>query len=101
VVSWHDEHRNASICYSAEGLERLERERRDDPGPVEDVASVHYDVHLARERRLQRGGVVREEVVAAAPSVDTRSNREIEAEVGIGQEEDSDVVADQSSASVR
>ena len=98
MVSRDDEHGNASISHSAKRLESLIRERRDDLGPVEDVARVHDDVHLARERRLQRRGVIREEVVTTPPSVDARAHGEIEAEVGIGQQEDSDV-GTQSSAS--
>jgi hypothetical protein len=96
VVSRDDEHRNASIGYSGERLERLVCKRRDDPRPIEDVTRVHHDVDLARERRLQRGGVVREKVVTTPPTLDTRPDGEIEAEVGIGQKEDSDFVADQS-----
>jgi hypothetical protein len=49
---------------------------------------MHDDVDLARERRLERGGVVREEVVTTPPSVDTWPNGEIEAEVRIGEKED-------------
>jgi hypothetical protein len=83
VVSRDDEHRNTSIGYSAEGLERLVRERRDDPGPIEHVTRVHHDIDLARERRLQRGGVVRQEVVTTPASLDARPDGEIEAEVGV------------------
>jgi hypothetical protein len=97
VVSWDDENRNASIRYPAEWLERLVRECRDDLRPIEDVTRMHHDVDLARERRLERGGVVGQEVVTAPPSVDTRPNGQIEAEVRIGEEEDLDFVEDQSS----
>jgi hypothetical protein len=97
VVSRDDEHRNASIGYSAEWLERLIRECGDDPRPIEDVTRVHHEVDLAGERRLKRRGVVGEEIVTTPAPVDARSDGEIEAEMGIGQKEDSDVVADQSS----
>jgi hypothetical protein len=97
VVSGDDEHRDASIRYSAEWLEPLIRERRDDPRPIEDVTRVHDNVHLAGERRLQGRGVVRQEVVTAPPPIDARPDGEIEAEVGIGEEKYSDVVAGQSS----
>ena len=98
MVPRDDEHGNASVSHSAKRLESLVRERRDDLRSIEVVARVHDDVHLARERRLQRDGVIRQEVVATPPSVDARPDGEIEAEVGIGQQEDPDV-ASQSSAS--
>ena len=96
MVSRDDEHRNAPIRYSAERLECLIRERRDDPRAIEDVTRVDYDVDLAHERRLKRGGIIREEIVTAPPPVDTRPDRQIEAEVGIGKEKNTDVVARQS-----
>ena len=98
MVPRDDEHRNAPIRHSAERLQSLVRERWHDLRPIEDVACVHDEVHLAGERRLQRGGVIREEVVTTPPSVDARPHGEIEAEVGIGQQEDPDV-ASQPSAS--
>jgi hypothetical protein len=58
---------------------------------------VHDEVDLTGERRPQRGSVVREEVVTSPAPVDARPDGEIEAEVRVGEEEDSDVVADQSS----
>jgi hypothetical protein len=97
VVSWDDENRNASIRYPAEWLERLVRECRDDLRPIEDVTRVHHDVDLARERRLERGGVVGQEVVTTPPSLDPWPNGEVEAEVRVGEQENSDFVEDQSS----
>jgi hypothetical protein len=97
VVSRDDEDGNASVGDSAEWLERLVRECRDDLRAIEDVTRVHHDVHLACERRLERSGVVREEVVTTPAPVDTWPDGKVEAEVRIGEEEDSDFVEDQSS----
>jgi hypothetical protein len=97
VVSRDDEDRNASVGHPAEGLERLIRECRDDPRSIEDVTGVHDDVDLARERRLERGGVVGEEVVTTPASLDPWPNWEVEAEVRVGEQENSDFVEDQSS----
>jgi hypothetical protein len=92
VVTRDDEHRDASIGHPGERVERLIRERRDDSRPIEDVTCVHHEIDLARERRLERGGVVCEEIVTTPPSVDTWPDGQIEAEVGIGEEEDPDFV---------
>ena len=92
MVTRNDEHRDASISHPRQRVESLVRERRDDPGPIEDVTRVHHEIDLARERRLERGGVVREKVLTTPPSVDTWPDGQIEAEVGIGEEEDPDFV---------
>jgi hypothetical protein len=97
VVSRDDEDGKAAIGHSAERVERLVRECRDDPRAIEDITGVHHDVDLAGERRPERGGVVRQEVVTTPPPVDTGPNRQVEAEVRIGEQQNSNVVANQSS----
>jgi hypothetical protein len=59
--------------------------------PVEDVAAVHHEVDFARERGRERGLIVREEIVAAAPPIDARARRQVEAEVRIGEQQDAEV----------
>ena len=97
MVSRDDEDGNASVGDSTEWLERLVRECRVDLRPIEDVTRMHDDVDLTRERRLERGGVVGEEVVTTPPSLDPWPNGEVEAEVRVGEQENSDFVEDQSS----
>ena len=51
---------------------------------------MHDDVDLAAQCRRERRGVVREKVVAASTSLDTRLRREVEAEVRVGEQEDAE-----------
>jgi hypothetical protein len=48
---------------------------------------VDDDVDFARDCRGQRRGVVREEVVPSSPPLDARPCRQVEPEVGVGEEE--------------
>ena len=92
VVPRHDEHRNSAVRHARERLERLPRDARRDPRAIEHVPAMDDNVDVARERRGQRRGVVREEVVSAPPPLDARPCREVETEVGVGEEEYPDTV---------
>jgi hypothetical protein len=51
---------------------------------------VDHGVDREVARRLERPLVVREEVVSAPPPLDPGPGREIDAEVGVGEDEDTD-----------
>ena len=55
---------------------------------MEYVAAMHDRIELALQRRLERGEVIGEEVMAAATSHAARTLRQIEAEMGVGEEQD-------------
>ena len=92
VVARHDEDRNSTIGDARQRLESLPRHARRHTRAVEHVAAVHDEVDLPLERGPQRGRVVREEVVPPTPSLDARTRRQVEAEVGVREEEDADAL---------
>ena len=91
MISGDDEHGDAAFGHAPERLERLIRERGHHGRTVEHVAAVHDDVDLSVERRLKRRGVVGEKVVAAAAPLHARTHREVEPEMGVGDEQDAEV----------
>ena len=90
VVSGNDEHGDPTIGNARERLERLPGNARRDARPIEHVAAVHDEIDLLLERRFQRGQIIREEVVAAPTSLHAGTRRQVEAEVGVGEEENPD-----------
>jgi hypothetical protein len=58
---------------------------------VEDVAAMHHQVHLAGQRRRQRGGVIGKKVVTATAALDAWLDGQVEAEVRVGQQQDPDL----------
>lgn len=91
VISRYDEYGHAAFGHAPQRFERLVGKRRHDGRTVEHVAAVHDDVDLAIERRLQRRGVVGEKVVAAAAPLHARTHGEVEPQVGVGDQQDSNV----------
>jgi hypothetical protein len=90
VIARHDEDWHAAFCYASQRLERLVRETRRHIRSIKHVTAMHDGIDLACQRRLERSCVVREEVVPAAPAFDARSRRQIEAEVGVSEEQNPD-----------
>src|SRR5262249_33737907 len=88
VISGDDENWNPLVGHAREWLERLPGDTRRRTWAIEDVASVNDEGDVGFERRLQRRRIGREEVVSAATSLDARTRRQIEAEVGVSEEED-------------
>ena len=66
------------------------REPGRNPAPVEEIAAVDDDAGLAAHRRRERPLEALEEVVPAAAPLDPWPRREVEAEMGVGEEEDPD-----------
>jgi hypothetical protein len=95
VVARHDEHRDPAVRHARERLERLPRDTRRYPRAIEDITTMDDNVHLARERWRQRCGVVREEVVSATAPLDAGPGRQVETQVGVGEEENSDTAGGQ------
>jgi hypothetical protein len=91
VIAGNDEDRNAAVGDATEWLESLVSSGGNDVRTIEYVAAVHDEVDLVGERRSKRGGVVREEIMTPAPALDSWTRREVEAEVGVSEEEDADV----------
>ena len=52
---------------------------------------MHHQIDFAPSRRLERAVEVGEEIWAAAAPLDPRAQRQIEAEVGVGHEQDAEV----------
>ena len=88
VVARHDEHGDARLRDASQRLQRLRGECRMHPCAVEDVPTVHDQVHVPGEGGRERQTVVGQEVAAAPPPTDPGRQRQVEAEVRVGQEED-------------
>src|SRR5262245_11084509 len=91
VVPGYDEYRHATIGNSAQRLVRLIGDRRENLRRIEHISRVHDEIDLAGERWRERSVIVRDEVVAATSPGDARLRREVEAEVGVSQQEYPDV----------
>jgi hypothetical protein len=90
VIAGDDEDRNSQIGDTLERLVSAVRDARVRRGSVEDVAAVYDEIDVAGERGSKRCRIIQEKVESASPASDARSNREVEAEVRVGEKEDSD-----------
>ncbi len=88
VVARNDGNRYAPLGDSPQRLECLIADRTADIRMIEDIATVHDEIHLAAKRGLQRASVVGEEVVSSAVAVDAGPLGQVEPQVGIGEEQD-------------
>ena len=87
VVSGDNKNRDPGFRHLDEGSERLEDQGRGDPGTVEHVPPVNHQIHPSLPGRRQGPFVVRQEVVTTAPAFHPGAGWQVEAEVGVGQEE--------------
>jgi hypothetical protein len=92
VIAGDEEDGHAAIGYAPQGLVRLIRHRRCHRRPIEHVARVDDEIDFTRQSRLEGGCVVRQKVMAATPPIAARAHWQIEAQVGVGEQEDPNVV---------
>ena len=90
VIARDDEHWYAALRNTPERFVRLIRDRRRDRRPIEHVAGVHNEIDFAGEGGRKRGGVVGEKIIAAASPSYAGAYGQVEAEVRVGQKQDSD-----------
>jgi hypothetical protein len=88
VVPGHEEHGDAGGGDAAERRERGLGEPGRHAAPVEEVAAVDHRIDLPRERRLERLREAAEEVLPAPAPLHPRAQGQVEAEVGVREEED-------------
>ena len=88
VIPGDDEDRNASVGDASQWLECLPCDARGRARAIENIAAVDDDVDVTVECRLECGRVIREKVMSAPASLDARPRRQVEAEVGVSEEED-------------
>jgi len=88
MVARDDQHRHAALGDPAQRLERPIRDLFRRGRSIENVSAVDDDVDLSAQSRLERGVVVREEIIASTAPLYARAHRRIEAEVRISEEED-------------
>jgi hypothetical protein len=93
VVAGNDEDRHPPIREMPKWFVRAMCDGRRNDGPIEYVAGVHDDVDISRECRFEGSTVVGEEVVPATPTLDSRTHRQVEAEVRVCQEKNPKVCA--------
>ena len=93
MVPRHDIDRDATIGYALERFEGLPDHATGRARAIEHIATVDHEIHFAIDRRLERGGEVREEIMPTTSSIDARVNRQVEAEVRVCEEQDPDDVA--------
>lgn len=90
VVPRHNEDRHPGLRHLRQEPEGIVGQGGGDPRPVEEVAAVDHQVHSSFPGRLHGRVIVRPQVVPPPPSPGPGSNRQIESQVGVGQEEDPD-----------
>ena len=90
VVSRYHENRNTAVGDLEQRPERLKDQGWGYLGAVEDIASMDDQVHLSRPGRCQGPFVVRQKIVPPPPTLYPGVGRQVEAQVGIGQEEYAD-----------
>jgi hypothetical protein len=73
-----------------EGRESQKGQVSRDTGTIEEVAPVDHEVDLTREGGCQAHLEIRKEVVTAAAALNPRAKRIVEAQMGIGYEQDAD-----------
>ncbi len=88
VVSGHDAHRDSLVGQLRERGEGPGHEIHRHPAPEEDVPPVDDEVDLATSGRGERGLESGEELGAAPPAGNARPPRQVQAEVGVGEEQD-------------
>jgi hypothetical protein len=90
VVAGDEDDRHAAVGHREQGLERPDDQAGLDPAAEQQVAAVHHQVDLAAPGRGERAVEVGEEIASAMRTVRTRPRRQVEPEVGVGDEEDAD-----------
>ena len=90
MVAGNHHHGDPVVGETSKGLEGLGHQRVRDARVVEHVAGMDHHVHLPGPRRLQGPQVVGKKVVPAPAAPDAGGHRMIEAQMGIGDEEDPD-----------
>jgi hypothetical protein len=91
VIAWHDEHGDSHFGDLLQGFKRSEYELLRNPTSVEKVSTVYNEVDFSAEGWRKSKSEVIEEIMPSSPTADPGSQREIESEVGISQEENPDV----------
>ena len=92
MIPGHDEHRNAAIGNSLEWGICLVRDAGMWRRSIEDIAAMHDEIDVARQCRCEGRRIVGEEVESATAAPNARPDRQVEAEMGVAQKQDSDGV---------
>ena len=92
MVPGHDIDRGACIGDFDQGRHGHVHQRRGHLAPVEQVAAVHDQVYIPVEGGLQGDIEIGEEIVSAAPSLDSRAKREVKAQVRVSDQEHADCI---------
>ena len=90
MVAGNEHHRDPGVGHLEQRFEAETDELGRDLGSEEEIAAVDDEVDLATHGGGQGGAGIGEEVGAAAAAFDAGPQREVEAEVGVGQEEDAE-----------
>ena len=88
VIARHQQHRHAAIGDRQQRLQRRRRQAARDPTAEQEVAAVHNEVDVAATRGREGEVEVGEEVGAAPRARDPRPLGQVEAEVGVRNEQD-------------
>jgi hypothetical protein len=90
MITRHYEDGHPCLRDLDEGPKRLECQGRGHARPVEYVPSMDDEVHLTGASRREGQPMVGQEIVTPPPAFNPGSGRQVESQVGIGQEEHSD-----------
>jgi hypothetical protein len=90
VVAGNQHHRDPGVGDLEQRFEGETDELGRDLGSEKEIAAVDDEVDLATQGGGQCGAGIGEEIGASAAAFDAGPQREVEAEVGVGQEEDAE-----------
>jgi hypothetical protein len=90
VVAWHDEYRYACARDPLDWQKGSLYEFSRNTASVQQITAVHHTIHLFRYSDVHCVFEVGEKIVAAPAAFDTRTCRQVEAEVRVGKSEDAD-----------
>ena len=90
VVAGDHHHRHPPVGHRHQWLEGPLHQLRPHPAAEQHVAAVDHEVGLAGQRRRQGALEVGEKIRAPAPPHHPRPHRQVEAEVGVGEEQDAE-----------
>jgi hypothetical protein len=88
VVTWDDQDRDPGLRYLEQRAEGLKNEGSRNPGPVEEISGVYHQVHSSSFGWFQGSLMARLKVVATPAALDASPGREVETQMGVGQEKD-------------
>ena len=88
VIAGYEVNGDAGVGDFNQGFEGFFYDQGGDFAPEKQIATMDDEVHIFYPGNIQNMLVIRKKVMSTPPSLNSRVNREIKAEMGIGEEQD-------------